>query len=86
MYCPRDLCDHCEAVDEHDRTHFFMVVKAPVRPQLEGFGAELDLNLPLQADMNKDHHFTGCLRRMPAGLPLWSIRYIPRGIFIAHAV
>ena len=32
VYCPRDLCDHCEEVDEHDRTHFSMVAKAPVRP------------------------------------------------------
>jgi hypothetical protein len=33
VYCPRDLCGHCEEVDEHDRTHFSMVAKAPVRPR-----------------------------------------------------
>jgi len=30
VYCPRDLCGHCEEVDEHDTTHFSMVAKAPV--------------------------------------------------------
>jgi hypothetical protein len=30
VYCPRDLCGHCEEVDEHDRSHFSMVAKAPV--------------------------------------------------------
>jgi len=30
VYCPRDLCDHCEEVDEHDTAHFSMVAKAPV--------------------------------------------------------
>ena len=63
-----------------------MVTKVPVRPQLEGFGPELDLNLLLQVDMNKLYHFTGYLRRMPTGLPPRSIRYITRGIFVAHAV
>ena len=30
VYCAKDLCDNCEAVDTHDYTHFFMVFKAPV--------------------------------------------------------
>lgn len=30
VYCPRDLCSHCEEVDEHDRSHFSLVAKAPV--------------------------------------------------------
>lgn len=34
VYCPRDLCGHCEEVDEHDRTHFSMVAKAPVCARL----------------------------------------------------
>lgn len=34
VYCPRDLCAHCEKVDEHDRTHFSMVAKAPVSVSL----------------------------------------------------
>ena len=36
VYCPRDLCEHCEEVDEHDTTHFSMVAKAPVRPHSKG--------------------------------------------------
>ena len=35
VYCPRDLCDHCEEVDEHDMAHFSMVAKAPVRSLLK---------------------------------------------------
>lgn len=38
VYCPRDLCGHCEEVDEHDRNHFSMVAKAPVRVLLNPFG------------------------------------------------
>lgn len=30
VYCPRDLCGHCEEVDGHDRSHFSLVAKAPV--------------------------------------------------------
>lgn len=37
VYCPRDLCDHCEEVDEHNTTHFSMVAKAPVRSLLKSF-------------------------------------------------
>ena len=29
-YCPKDLCDACEALDTHDDTHIFFVFKAPV--------------------------------------------------------
>jgi hypothetical protein len=31
VYCGRDLCEDCEAVDTHDDTHFFMVFKSTVR-------------------------------------------------------
>ena len=31
VYCAKDLCDNCEAVDTHDYTHFFMVFKSMVR-------------------------------------------------------
>ena len=70
MYYPRDLCDHCEEVGGCDRTRFSMVAKAPVRPQLEGFGAELDLNLLLQADMNKFYYFTGMSAKDASGPPI----------------
>lgn len=30
VYCAKDLCAECEAIDEHDMTHCFMVFKAPV--------------------------------------------------------
>ncbi|KAH9975696.1 hypothetical protein BGW80DRAFT_1457279 [Lactifluus volemus] len=29
-FCPTDLCADCEEVDTHDRTHVFLVFKAPV--------------------------------------------------------
>jgi len=29
-YCPKDLCDACEALDEHDDSHVFFIFKAPV--------------------------------------------------------
>lgn len=29
-YCSKDLCNFCERIDEHDRTHLFFVFKAPV--------------------------------------------------------
>lgn len=31
-YCPKDLCDACEALDTHDDSHVFFTFKAPVRP------------------------------------------------------
>ncbi|KAI0079350.1 hypothetical protein K474DRAFT_1659161 [Panus rudis PR-1116 ss-1] len=33
VYCARDLCENCEAVDTHDETHFFMVFKSGVDMQ-----------------------------------------------------
>jgi hypothetical protein len=30
VYCAKDLCDVCENLNAHDRTHFFYVFKAPV--------------------------------------------------------
>ncbi|TCD69146.1 hypothetical protein EIP91_008622 [Steccherinum ochraceum] len=30
VYCAKDLCNHCEAVDTHDNDHFFMVLKAQI--------------------------------------------------------
>lgn len=30
VYCAKDLCDACEAVDTHNDTHFFMVFKSMV--------------------------------------------------------
>jgi hypothetical protein len=29
-YCPMDLCADCEEIDIHDKTHAFLVFKAPV--------------------------------------------------------
>ncbi|EPQ56589.1 hypothetical protein GLOTRDRAFT_138279 [Gloeophyllum trabeum ATCC 11539] len=29
-FCPKDLCSDCEAMDTHDNTHVFLVLKAPV--------------------------------------------------------
>ncbi|EEB91085.1 hypothetical protein MPER_10621 [Moniliophthora perniciosa FA553] len=29
VYCGKDLCDECEAVDTHNDTHFFLVFKSP---------------------------------------------------------
>ncbi|KZP21090.1 hypothetical protein FIBSPDRAFT_861001 [Athelia psychrophila] len=42
-YCPKDLCDACEALDTHDDSHVFLVFKAPVdmHHKLRQF-AELD--------------------------------------------
>ena len=47
VYCPRDLCGHCEEVDEHDRTHFSMVAKAPVRVRLDPIYPRKELNVSL---------------------------------------
>ena len=74
VYCPRDLCSHCEEVDEHDRTHFSMVAKAPVRPQVEAFDPWMDLNLSLQVDMNKFYHFTGMTSEDASGSPIMRYR------------
>ncbi|KAH8075859.1 hypothetical protein BXZ70DRAFT_963595 [Cristinia sonorae] len=30
VYCPKDLCFHCESNDTHDNSHFFMVFKSQV--------------------------------------------------------
>ncbi|THH30104.1 hypothetical protein EUX98_g4071 [Antrodiella citrinella] len=30
VYCPKDLCFHCEAVDTHNNNHFFMVLKSQI--------------------------------------------------------
>ncbi|KAL4078724.1 hypothetical protein V8B97DRAFT_1933072 [Scleroderma yunnanense] len=30
VYCAKDLCEDCEALDTHDETHVFVVFKAPV--------------------------------------------------------
>ena len=70
VYCPRDLCDHCEEVDEHDTNHFPIVAKAPVRPQTQAFGPRVCLNLFLQVDMNKFYHFTGMSAEEASGPPI----------------
>ena len=70
VYCPRDLCDHCEEVDEHDRNHFPMVAKAPVRSQMQVFGPSVYLSLFLQVDMNKFYHFTGMSAEDASGPPI----------------
>ncbi|KAI0686673.1 hypothetical protein BC835DRAFT_1379084 [Cytidiella melzeri] len=42
VYCPKDLCDACEAVDTHDDTHFFVVFKSLIdMPRFREF-ARLD--------------------------------------------
>ncbi|OCH91479.1 hypothetical protein OBBRIDRAFT_775021 [Obba rivulosa] len=33
-YCPRDLCEVCEELDEHDKTHVFIMFKSAVDMQL----------------------------------------------------
>ena len=70
VYCPRDLCSHCEEVDEHDRTHFSMVAKAPVRSQSKTSDSWTDLNLSFQVDMNKFYHFTGMTSEDASGPPI----------------
>lgn len=30
VYCPKDLCEECEALDSHDPTHLFIVFKSVV--------------------------------------------------------
>jgi len=30
VYCPKDLCEECEALDSHDPTHFSIVFKSVV--------------------------------------------------------
>jgi hypothetical protein len=34
-YCPKDLCDACEALDTHDDSHVFFVFKGPVSEGIE---------------------------------------------------
>ena len=34
VYCAKDLCEVCEALDTHDETHVFVVFKAPVNASL----------------------------------------------------
>lgn len=41
-YCPKDLCDACEALDTHDDSHIFFVFKAPVDMNKMRLFAELD--------------------------------------------
>jgi len=47
IYCEKDLCEHCEPMDTHDGTHFFVVFKADVdiHTFLEHFG-QSDNSLP----------------------------------------
>ena len=46
-YCSRDLCDACEAVDTHDDTHVFIILKSVVSSSLVfvdiGHGDYMDL-------------------------------------------
>ena len=42
VYCAKDLCDVCENLNAHDKTHFFYVFKAPVDMQIFRIVAELD--------------------------------------------
>ena len=42
VYCAKDLCDVCEGLNAHERTHFFYVFKAPVDMQIFRVVAELD--------------------------------------------
>ena len=70
VYCPRDLCGHCEEVDEHDTTHFSMVAKAPVCAGLDPSGPWTDLNLFSQVDMTRFYHFTGMSTEDASGPPI----------------
>ena len=70
VYCPRDLCGHCEEVDEHDRNHFSMVAKAPVCVRLNLFDPQRILNMRLQVDMNKFYRFTGMSAEDASGPPI----------------
>ncbi|KAI0769252.1 hypothetical protein BC629DRAFT_1595952 [Irpex lacteus] len=42
VYCAKDLCDACEAVDTHNDTHFFMVFKSMVNMKAFREFAHLD--------------------------------------------
>uniref|UniRef100_A0A0W0F4A7 ZZ-type domain-containing protein n=1 Tax=Moniliophthora roreri TaxID=221103 RepID=A0A0W0F4A7_MONRR len=42
VYCGKDLCDECEAVDTHNDTHFFLVFKSPVDMKVFKTFAELE--------------------------------------------
>ncbi|GJE98059.1 ZZ-type zinc finger-containing protein [Phanerochaete sordida] len=42
VYCGKDLCDNCEAVDTHDYKHFFMMFKSTVDMQRFRRFAQLD--------------------------------------------
>ena len=70
VYCPRDLCDHCEEVDEHNTTHFSMVAKAPVSSLLGLLDLETELNMSSQVDMTKFYHFTGMSAEDASGPPI----------------
>jgi len=43
-YCSRDLCDACEAVDTHNDTHVFIVLKSVVDMQSFKHFANVDSN------------------------------------------
>ncbi|TDL21783.1 hypothetical protein BD410DRAFT_279074 [Rickenella mellea] len=44
VYCPKDLCDVCEALDTHDSTHFFCVFKSKM--DMQHFHSFADLGNP----------------------------------------
>jgi len=41
-YCSKDLCNFCEKIDEHDKSHLFFVFKAPVDMRTLRIFANLD--------------------------------------------
>ncbi|KAF8659852.1 hypothetical protein AX16_001737 [Volvariella volvacea WC 439] len=44
VYCARDVCDEHEPMDTHDKTHIFMVLKAPVNMRAFKNIAQLELD------------------------------------------
>ncbi|EKM81668.1 hypothetical protein AGABI1DRAFT_54553 [Agaricus bisporus var. burnettii JB137-S8] len=42
-YCPKDLCETCEALDTHNDTHFFVVFKSDINMNVLKDFAHLDL-------------------------------------------
>lgn len=42
-YCPKDLCDACEALDTHDDSHVFFIFKAPVGGRIYSLSITADI-------------------------------------------
>lgn len=67
-YCPKDLCDACEALDTHNNLHVFFVFKAPVSSNFTMWHRVTNTKVACsQTGRHEQQIATICSTRQPGG-------------------